>query len=197
MTDSLATPSRHTAPVSERDTPERRTPGSRVRRGGLVLVIALVGMFAALNIHELGHTIAAWLAGDHHASYQLHCGSEGFGCNHFSAAGMNIFEKAMVTLGGPLITQIFTWSLFVLRRRAGRRWRLILTPLVAVFAVDLFLQFAQAAFTPLPVYDLTNVDFTALATLLGWSQPFSLAVFIGGALAYVALWVRLGYRARS
>ena len=73
----------------------------------------------------------------------------------------------------------------------------MLTPLVGVFAIDLLLQFVQAIFTPLPEYDLTKVDFTALATLLGWTQPASLVVFVGGALGYVALWTALGYRART
>ena len=68
---------------------------------------------------------------------------------------------------------------------------------IAVFAIDPVLQFAQAVFTPLPEYDLTKVDFTAAATLLGWSQSFSLVVFLTGALGYLAVWARLGYRARS
>jgi hypothetical protein len=55
----------------------------------------------------------------------------------------------------------------------------------------------QAIVTPLPEYDLTKVDFTALATLLGWTQPAALAVFIGGALGYVTLWAIVGYRTRS
>ncbi|MFD5749936.1 hypothetical protein [Streptomyces sp. NPDC127033] len=169
----------------------------RARRICAVALTVLLGLFVALNIHELGHTAAARLAGDHNASYELRCEPAGFGCNHFDATGMSTAEKAAVTLGGLLVTQVITWSLFLLRRRAARRWRPVLTPLVAVFAVDPVLQFGQAAFTPLPEYDLTKVDFTACATLLGWSQPFSLVVFIGGAFAYVAVWVRLGYRVRS
>ena len=161
-----------------------------------MVVIVLIGLFTALNVHELGHTAVAWLAGDHNASYELRCAPAGFGCNHFDATGMGVPAKLAVTCGGCLVTQVITWSLFLLRRRADRRWRLVLTPLVAVFAVDPVLQFAQAVATPLPEHDLTKVDFTAAATLLGWSQSFSLTVFVAGALAYTAVWVRLGYRAR-
>ncbi|MFE3825928.1 hypothetical protein [Streptomyces sp. NPDC059092] len=185
------------SPPSEPNTGSRHGPWGRVRRIGVVVVTVLLGMFVALNIHELGHTAAAWLAGDHDASYELRCEPAGFGCNHFDATGMSEAEKAAVTVGGLLVTQIITWSLLLLRRRAGQGWRPVLTPLVAVFAVDPVLQLVQAAFTPLPEYDLTKVDFTAFATLLGWSQSFSLVVFIGGTIAYVAVWVRLGYRVRS
>ena len=104
----------------------------------------------ALNIHELGHTAAAWLADDHNASYELHCRSAGFGCNHFDATGMSKPRKGGVALGGVLVTRIVTWSLVLLRRRAGQRWRSTLTVLVAVFAIDPVLQFVQAVFTPLP-----------------------------------------------
>ncbi|WP_024285579.1 hypothetical protein [Cellulomonas sp. KRMCY2] len=186
-----------TSHSSEPTTKTRRGPSDRSQQAGVIVITAVVGMFVALNIHELGHTAVAWLAGDHNASYELRCEPAGFGCNHFDATGMSTFAKAAVTLGGILTTQIITWSLVLLRRRAGRRWRSVLTPLIAVFAIDLVLQFAQAAFTPLPEYDLTKVDLTALATLLGWSQSFSLGVFIAGAVGYIAVWVRLGYRARS
>lgn len=186
-----------TSQTSESSTKTRRGPWDRSRRAGVIVITVLVGMFIALNVHELGHTAVSWLAGDHNASYELTCEPAGFGCNHFDATGMSPPAKTTVTLGGVLVTQIITWSLFLLRRRAGQRWRLVLTPLIAVFAIDLVLQFAQAAFTPLPEYDLTKVDFTALATLLGWSQSLSLGVFIAGALGYIAVWVRLGYRARS
>ncbi|MEU6538356.1 hypothetical protein [Streptomyces sp. NPDC047000] len=199
MTSNTRIPSgRYAASPPSGPTPaERRGPGRRARRIGVVVLTALLGMFIALNIHELGHTAVAWLAGDHDASYRLHCEPAGFGCNHFDATGMGKPAKAAVTLGGVLVTQIVTWSLVLLRRRAGRRWRPVLTPLVAVFAADPLLQFVQAAFTPLPEYDLTKVDFTACATLLGWSQSLSLTVFICGALACAAVWVRLSYRVRS
>jgi hypothetical protein len=194
MTDSIDVPTgRRAVPPP----PAGNSPWKRVGRAGVVVVTVLVGLFVALNIHELGHTAAAWLAGDHNASYELRCAAAGFGCNHFDATGMGVPAKLAVTCGGCLITQVITWSLFLLRRRSDLRWRLVLTPLVAVFAIDPVLQFAQAALTPLPEYDLTKVDFTAAATLLGWSQSFSLTVFIAGALAYTAVWVRLGYRARS
>jgi hypothetical protein len=170
---------------------------ARSRRIVTTVITLLLGMFIALNLHELGHTAVAWLAGDHNASYRLHCQPAGFGCNHFDPTGMGVGAKAAVTLGGVLTTQIITWSLLLVRRRAGLRWRPVLTPLVGVFAIDLLLQFVQAIFTPLPEYDLTKVDFTALATLLGWTQPASLVVFVGGALGYVALWAALGYRART
>lgn len=184
-----------TSASSEQDT--RRGPWARFRGIITIVITVLVGMFAALNIHELGHTAVAWLAGDHHASYQLRCAPAGFGCNHFDATGMSVPAKAAVTCAGCFVTQIIAWSLFLLRRRVPQRWRPVMSALVAVFAIDLMLQFVQAALTPLPVYDLTKVDFTALATLLGWSQSFSLVVFVGGALVYVAVWVRLGYRARA
>ncbi|MFJ5306991.1 hypothetical protein [Streptomyces sp. NPDC088350] len=199
MTRSIRIPAGRYTASGQAEPTTANPPGTtgRARRTGVVVITALLGMFVALNIHELGHTAVAWLAGDHNASYQLHCEPAGFGCNHFDATRMNTSEKVAVTLGGVLVTQVITWSLFLLRRRAGRRWYPVLTPLLAVFAVDPVLQFTQAALTPLPEYDLTKVDFTACATLLGWSQSFSLLVFIGGALGYVALWVRLGYRVRS
>ncbi|MFE2749319.1 hypothetical protein ACFXKS_30455 [Streptomyces scopuliridis] len=199
MTRSTRVPSGRytTSQSSEPATGNRRGPWGRAQRIGIVAVTVALGLFVALNIHELGHTAVAWLAGDHNASYELRCEPAGFGCNHFDATGMSKPEKLAVTLGGILVTQIITWSLVLLRRRAGLRWRPVLTALVAVFAIDPVLQFVQAALTPLPEYDLTKVDFTAGATLLGWSQSFSLVVFIGGALAYIAVWVRLGYRVRS
>ena len=186
---------RSSAPTSR---PSRSSRSSRSRaRAATTVVVVLLGLFIALNVHEVGHTAVAWLAGDHHASYQLHCEPAGFGCNHFSATGMGTAAKVAVTLGGVVITQLITWSLLLLRRRAGQRWRVLLTPLLAVFAVDPLLQLVQGALTPLPEYDLTKVDFTACATLLGWSQSFSLGVFTVAALGYVAVWVRLGYRARA
>ncbi|GLY42889.1 hypothetical protein Amsp01_089120 [Amycolatopsis sp. NBRC 101858] len=192
MADNAETPNiRHTT-----DRSSGPAPAARALRVATIIVTVAVGMFAALNIHELGHTAVAWLAGDHHASYELRCAPAGFGCNHFDASGMSVPSKLAVCCGGCLVTQIIAWSLVLVRRRAGRRWRLVLTPLIAVFAVDLLLQFLQAIFTPLPEYDLTKVDFTAAATLLDWSQSFSLVVFVTGTLAYIAVWVRLGYRSR-
>lgn len=199
MTGSTSAPTDHHATPSSPgpSAANQRGPWGRLRRIGIIVITALIGLFVALNIHELGHTALAWLAGDHNASYELRCEPAGFGCNHFDATGMSTPWKIAVTLGGVLITQIVTWSLLVLRRRAGQRWRPVLTPLVAVFAIDPVLQFVQAALTPLPEYDLTKVDFTAAATLLGWSQSFSLGVFVVGALGYVAVWACLGYRARN
>ncbi|WP_399343031.1 hypothetical protein [Umezawaea sp. Da 62-37] len=99
----------------------------------------LIGLFVALNIRELGHTAAARLAGDHDASYELRCAPSGFGCNHLDATGMSVFAKLAVTCGGCLVTQSITWSLVLLRRRVDRRWRPVLTPLVAVFSLAVFI----------------------------------------------------------
>lgn len=194
MTTRTETPARRT--TAEPPEPVRR-PRRSWARAATMVVVTLVGLFVALNVHELGHTAMAWLAGDHHASYELRCEPAGFGCNHFSAAGMATAAKVAVTLGGVAITQAVTWALLLLRGRADRRWRVLLTPLVAVFAVDPVLQLVQGALTPLPEYDLTKVDFTACATLLGWSQSFSLGVFAAAALGYLAVWVRLGLRAQA
>jgi hypothetical protein len=49
---------------------------ARVVRAGVAvalwLVAALVLTFVMINIHEIGHTVVARLAGDPHASYSLY-----------------------------------------------------------------------------------------------------------------------------
>ncbi|MFG1607852.1 hypothetical protein [Actinoplanes sp. NPDC049265] len=197
MTSSIAFPNGRLAPAPGRATRAQHGRRPSLRRTATIVFTAVLGAFVALNLHELGHTAFALLAGDHNASYELRCEPAGFGCNHFDPIGMTLAAKAAVTLGGVLVTQIIAWSLVLVRRRAGRRWRPVLTPLIVVFAADLLAQFGQAIFTPLPEYDLTKVDFTALATLLGWSQAAYLAVLIGCSVGYVALWATLAYRSRS
>ena len=72
--------------------------------------------------------------------------------------GVRAVMGLVITLLGPLAA---------LRRRARPKGHLLLTPLVAVLAID-----------PIP-------------------QSFSLNVFAAGAVSYIAEWVPLGYCSRS
>jgi hypothetical protein len=64
-----------------------------VRRASAAVGTVLIGLFIVLNVRELGHTAAAWLEGDHNASYELRCAPAGSGCNHFDATGMSVTAK--------------------------------------------------------------------------------------------------------
>jgi hypothetical protein len=158
-----------------------------LRAVGLVaswVVAALVLTFVMINIHEIGHTAAARLAGDPHASYSLYrrypdgqfdC----IGCNAYNPRLLSFWGKWWVVVAGVQATQMVALlSLFGLR--SARRspvvwfWRLWIAILVGG---DALWQTVQAVLAPVATQTgLTNVDFADALYLLRVHEGYSVVV---------------------
>jgi hypothetical protein len=141
----------------------------------LLWAVSLVVLtFCMINVHEIGHTVAARLGGDRGASYALYerypdgqfdC----IGCNHFDPAQLTLWGKLVNAAAGVLATQIVFWLgilVIGLRRRAtGLGVRLAW--FVVFVGGDAVWQTLQALDAPIATQrSLTNVDFADLLFLV-------------------------------
>lgn len=139
---------------------------------GMVL-LALITLAIALNIHEIGHTIVAQLAGDHNATYFLYHHDPGkgtcIGCNIYDETSLSYFGNIAVTIGGVAVTQLIvlalvTWGSRQKFRTLKRRIALLVA---AIFAVDAPLQVLQALLANIAAQQsLTRVDLADTLYLL-------------------------------
>ena len=152
-----------------------------VGRLALWVVAALVLTFLMINIHEIGHTAAARLAGDPHASYSLYrrypdgqfdC----IGCNAYDPQRLSFWGKWWVVVAGVQATQMVA-LLSLIGLRSARRgsvvwlWRLWIAILVGGDAVW---QTVQAVGAPVATQtQLTNVDFADALYLLHEHKGYS------------------------
>ncbi|MBV9817934.1 MAG: hypothetical protein JOZ07_06235 [Solirubrobacterales bacterium] len=139
-----------------------------------LLAGAVLLTFCMINVHEIGHTVAARLAGDPHASYALYetypsgrlqC----LGCNHYDAARLSFWGRFLVSVAGVLATQLVALAALMLAALSGRRPSLAALVLVFVVFVlgDAVYQTLQALTAPVATQTgLTNVDFADALFLL-------------------------------
>jgi hypothetical protein len=178
----------------------------------LWVVAAVVMTFLMINIHELGHTVVARLAGDHGASYSLYkrypSGQfDCIGCNAYNPRLLSFWGKFANSVAGVLATQIVA-VISLVGLRFGRRrstvwlWRLWIGILVVGDAVW---QTIQALDGPIATQKkLTNVDFRDALWLLhrheGYGVPLLEIVLSIVVLLYVLgmLWavIRLPRKGR-
>jgi hypothetical protein len=154
------------------------------RTAGLValwLVAAVVLTFLMINIHEIGHTVAARLAGDPHANYSLYrrypTGQfDCIGCNVYNPRVLSFWGKWWVVVAGVLATQMVAVVSLVGLRLARQRsvvwlWRLWIGILVLG---DALWQTVQAVVAPVATQtQLTNVDFADALYLLHIHEGYS------------------------
>lgn len=146
---------------------------------GMVL-LALIALAIALNIHEIGHTVVAQLAGDHHARYFLYHHDPGkgtcIGCNIYDETSLSYFGNIAVTIGGVTVTQLIvlalvTWGSRQTFRTLRRRIALLIA---AIFAIDAPLQVLQALLANIAVQrSLTRVDLADTLYLIMQRIPAS------------------------
>ena len=160
-------------------------------------VLTLVLLFCMINVHEIGHTVAAWLAGDRGASYGLYetypNGSFNcIGCNHYDPALLSFWGKFFVTVAGVLATQAVFAAALVFIRLTRRRPSLgVLIVGFVVFVIgDALFQTIQALTAPIASQTgLTNVDFADALYLLhrhwGLSVELLKVALAGATAAYV------------
>ena len=167
--------------------------------------LALLALAIALNIHEIGHTLVAQIAGDHDARYFLYHHDPGkgtcIGCNIYDETRLSYLGNIAVTLGGVAITQIIVVALLAWgARQKLKGFKRRLAFLVAsVFAIDAPVQVLQALLANVAAQrSLTRVDLADTLYLLMQrtsASPATLEVVLVCALAgYAALLVLLYLR---
>ncbi len=155
-------------------------------------VLAVVTLAVALNLHELGHTVVARLAGDSKAVYywyhrEVNAGLC-IGCNVYDEQHLSYMGNIAVTVAGVVTTQIVVICclLFLpqLKRTLPRRILLLVTML---FAVDAPLQVFQAATANIATqHSLTRIDLADTLYLVMTRlpvSPFELKTFLAACLA--------------
>jgi hypothetical protein len=78
----------------------------------------IVAFFLMVNLHEIGHTLTAWVSGDHSAYYRLYQAyPHGYciGCNFYDAHRLSFAGSLVVSLGGLIATQIVGLAILLLR----------------------------------------------------------------------------------
>jgi len=115
-----------------------------------LILLAIVALLVALNLHELGHTVAARASGDFDAMYYLYRNDprEGtcIGCNVYDETRLTYLGNVFVTVAGVLTTQAIAfglWSWGVHRELRSLKRRLSLL-IALTFMVDVPLQVLQA-----------------------------------------------------
>ncbi|HDH25375.1 MAG TPA: hypothetical protein ENH00_04150 [Actinobacteria bacterium] len=124
------------------------SPAGRWRRTLWFGAVAVLGVAVMVNVHEIGHTLAAWVLGDTTASYRLFESYPGggycIGCNSYDPSALTPSGVALVSLAGVAATQVIAVSVIIGRgvskSAASRRSMSIVA---GVFFFDLVWQVLQ------------------------------------------------------
>lgn len=170
---------------------------ARISRIFLNILVLIVALLVMVNLHEIGHTLAARLLGDPQSHYVLYQ-SEGYhtclGCNFFDASRLSEAGILVVSASGLGITQVGVLLLLQLHAWARRPvLRRILGASTLVFLIDLPLQVGQGVFRYTPAqHALSNVDLADVIYLLvkgTQASPEAIkVVMVGAAMGYL-VWV--------
>ncbi|MGH7665972.1 MAG: hypothetical protein ACREOA_02935 [Candidatus Dormibacteria bacterium] len=161
-----------------------------------IAVIALT--FLMINIHEIGHTVAARLGGDSTASYHLYQTYRSgeldcIGCNVYDPSKLSFWGKFWNAAGGVLATQaVAILALGAIRYRVTRRTvgRLLKVFVVICVIGDALYQTVQALLAPIATQSgLTNVDFADALYLLHVRFGYSVIALKGSLTALTLLYV--------
>ncbi len=172
-----------------------------------LVLLAISAFFVALNLHEMGHTLAARLAGDSDAMYFLYRNDprEGtcIGCNVYDETRLSDLGNLCVTVAGVLTTQVIAFGLWLwgARRELHSLKRRLALLIALVFMVDVPLQVLQALYTDVSKQEhLTRVDLADTLYLIMQQASVSAltlkVVLAGCALAYALLVVFVCARGR-
>lgn len=166
-----------------------------MRRIGYLLalvLLAVVGLFVMVNVHEMAHTAAARAGGDPGAVYYLYRrypGGDCLGCNIYDERRLGYAANLAVTVAGVLVTQVAALGVLAAagRRRPETRARAVLLVLAGVCFLDLPLQVGQALAADVAHQSrLTRVDLADTLYLIGTRVPVTTSV-LKAALAAAAL----------
>jgi hypothetical protein len=171
-----------------------------------VVIAAPLIAVAMIVVHEIGHTLGAWVMGDGHAYfivYRRAVAPNGsvdtcVGCNMYDSAHMGPLANTFVSLAGVGATAALTW-VAILLLRADRsplpRWLLVEVALICWLG-DAIWQVVQALPLGVPAREPVGVglgytDFSAagsfFAQATGWSRGLVEALGLGAAAIYVAV----------
>lgn len=170
----------------------------KVLRVALFVLLAIAALVVALNVHEMGHTLAARVAGDFDAMYFLYRidPREGtcIGCNVYDETRLSYVGNLAVTVAGVLTTQVIALVLWLwgTRKTLHSPKRRLSMLIALVFMVDVPLQVLQALGADVSKQQhLTRVDLADTLYLLmqqGGASALTLKiVLVGCALAYAFL----------
>jgi hypothetical protein len=181
----------------------RRSTMRKFSYYALMFLLALVAFVVALNIHEIGHTIVAQLAGDHNARYFLYHHEPGkgtcIGCNIYDETRLSYLGNVAVTIGGVAITQVIVIALVAWgsSQKVRSIKRHIICLVSCVFAIDAPIQVLQALLANVGAQrSLTRVDLADTLYLLmqrSSAAPTTLKVALVFALAAYAAFLMLLY----
>ncbi len=157
----------------------------------LVLFALFVALLLMVNLHEIGHTLAARLFGDRQAVYYLYKsfpnGRVCFGCNIYDEKKLSTLGNVLVTVAGLLVTQFFVVDLLFLRKIAPLKplMRRLVNVFILVLLLDLPVQLIQGLAAPTQTQtSLTWVDLADFNYLVSSPLDVSTSVIkIGLALA--------------
>ena len=171
--------------------------GTWVRLVGMALFTVVV-VFVMVNVHELGHTIVARLAGDPTASYHLYQrfpdGGFCIGCNVYDASRLTGTAAALMALGGVFATQAVVLVSLLTHRRLPVRARTYVAVVGVVFFLDLVVQLVQGGLRDVtdPPSGVDVADFVAVAGGGGVPGMWGVrAVVLAASALYVAALVHL------
>ncbi|HET9058397.1 MAG TPA: hypothetical protein VFN61_00630 [Acidimicrobiales bacterium] len=156
-------------------------------------------------VHECGHTFAAWMMGDWHATFVIQrravlpSGNVDTctGCNLYNSASMGALANAFVNMAGVGATAVATWAAIAfLRFRPGwlrpPRWLLVEVAVVCWLG-DMVWQVVQALPLGVPQnepvgWGVGYTDFSAagsfFARATGWPRPVAEAMGLAGVAVY-------------
>ena len=115
-----------------------------------MFLLAVIALVLALNLHEMGHTLVARLAGDSDAKYFLYRHDPNLGscigCNLYDDKRLSYAGNIAVTVAGVMTTQTLALSLLVWgsRKRLHSAKRRVILLTAFVFMLDMPLQALQA-----------------------------------------------------
>jgi hypothetical protein len=165
-----------------------------------MFLLAVIALAVALNVHELGHTAVARLAGDSNAMYFLFQhdpgGSTCIGCNIYDEGRLSYLGNIAVTIAGVAVTQsiVLVLIIFGSRKQLSSHKRQIVLLIAFTFLLDAPLQVFQAAHANIASQQhLTRVDLADTIFLIAQRTPLSPTMFkallvIGMILYFLALY---------
>lgn len=179
------------------------------------LLVLPLALFLWLNIHELGHTLAAYLLGDHEARYALylkdaaaqHPGPSGacIGCTFYDEDKLSLFGNVLVTVAGLLASQLAALLLLRLASawlRPDSLRRFLLRFVAWILSCDVMLQVGQALGKRIGTQTrISRVDLADTLYLLhsgyGWPLSWLYIGLVLAALTYLLVFYVLLLRSRG
>lgn len=153
------------------------------RRVAIWVVFVIATTFTMINLHEIGHTLVALLAGDKSASYHLYQtyphGGHCLGCNVYNPNVMSVAGQIWTSLGGVIFTQLcMALALIGLAVSGYRRhkWFWIVGICIFLLGDGLYQSVQGLAANSTAQSGLSNVDLADVLYLLHVHDNYSIFV---------------------